>query len=130
MGLDQLAAVEHLDERPVGAHVDLLAAQLARNRVQRFGEVDVMVAVHLGLRPNWHVIALGWGGQQPWGLGEGEHLGGAGLGGGVDPYPGDLGAPALSRGVGRQPDRRSPGRRGSFHGCSAQPAQPEACPGR
>ncbi|MDQ6945550.1 MAG: hypothetical protein M3256_04595 [Actinomycetota bacterium] len=43
---DQLAAVEDLHEQAVGADIDLLADVVARDRVERLGHRDVMVATN------------------------------------------------------------------------------------
>jgi len=59
VGLDQLAAVEHLDQRAVGADLDLLADQLPGQRIQGLADLDVMVAVHLGRHVVRDVVAVG-----------------------------------------------------------------------
>jgi hypothetical protein len=96
--LDQLPVVEQLDQRGVGTGLQLLAQQRARHRIQRLGDLDVMVAVHLDGGKDRHVVGLGQR-QQPGGLLGGEHLGRSGLDGAVQPQPRHLLAPGLGAGL-------------------------------
>jgi hypothetical protein len=56
MGLDQLAAVEHLDQGGVGPHVDGLSNVVTWNRVDCPPDLDVEVAVDLAGAKDRHVI--------------------------------------------------------------------------
>jgi hypothetical protein len=92
--LDQLAAVEQLDQARVGAGVQALPQICGRGRVQRLADLDVKVAVHLHPGEDRHVIGGGQA-QQHARLLLGEHLGRASLDGAVDPLPGHIPAPRL-----------------------------------
>jgi hypothetical protein len=95
MHLDQLAARVDAHQRPVGAHLDTLADQVARHRVQRLGDLDVVVAVHLGGRIDREIEGLRRRRPQQWRLLEPEHLGGPRLDRAVQAHPGALAAPRL-----------------------------------
>ena len=56
MDLDQLAPVEDPHQLPVGAHLDAGADQVARDRVERLGDLDVMIPMHLRRRVDRHVV--------------------------------------------------------------------------
>jgi hypothetical protein len=89
------APVEDPHQRAVGAHLDPGADQRAGHRVERPGDLDVMVTVHLRGRVDRDVVDLGGRRQQPWCLFGGEHLGGSLLGRAMDPQPGSFPAPHL-----------------------------------
>ena len=98
VGLDQLPAVEQLDQRRVGAGVQVGAQVLLRRRIQRPADLDVEVAVDL--HPGEHRHVIGQRERQQRGrLVLGEHLRRAGLDGAVDPHPGRLAAPRLRAGL-------------------------------
>jgi len=88
MGLDQLAAAEHLDQRGVRAHLDALPDQLPGHRVQPAGHLDVQVPGHLRGGEDRHVVGTARRRQQQGRLGGGEVLGRSGRGGAVHPQPG------------------------------------------
>ena len=69
------------------------------HRVQRPGDLDVVVAVHLDPGEDRLVVGLGHR-QQTAGLELGEQLGRPPRGGAVDPHPGPLPAPRLGPGLG------------------------------
>ena len=81
--LDELAAVKHPDQLAVGAHVNALADQVARDGVDGPGDLDVMVAVHPGRDVHRDVVRAVRGGQQLGLLLEREQLGRPALGGAV-----------------------------------------------
>ena len=56
MDLDELAPVEDPHQRAVGAHLDPGADQCAGDRVERPGDLDVMVAMDLRGRVDRHVV--------------------------------------------------------------------------
>jgi hypothetical protein len=85
--LDHLPAVQDLDQLGVGPDGDLLADQFARHRIQRPGDLDVMIPMDLGDRPGRQVIACVRGRSQHRGLQHGEHLSGTCLDRAVDPHP-------------------------------------------
>jgi len=95
MDLDQLPAVVDPHQLAAGADVGGLADQVARNRVQGPGDLDVVVAVDFRAGIQRQVIAEHRGGQQPGCLFQGEQIGRAALGGPVDPLSGPPGAPGL-----------------------------------
>lgn len=92
--LDQLTAVVQPDQLAVGAGIQVLAQKLARDRIQRLGDLDVEVTVHLDRGEHRGVIS-GRHAQQGAGLLLGEHLQGPGLGGAMDAHPGPLPTPQL-----------------------------------
>jgi hypothetical protein len=100
MNLHQLATSEDPQQRPVSTHVGALADQVPRDRVERLGDLDMMIAVHLGGRVDRHVVGLGRRRPQPWLLLDAEHVGRAGLDGAVDPHPGSLPTPRLGAALG------------------------------
>jgi hypothetical protein len=100
MHLHQLAAGEHPHQRPVGAHLDALTDQVARHRVQRLGDFDVMVAVNLGCRVDRHVVGRRGRRPEPGLLLDAENLRRAGLDGAVHPHPSPLSAPRLDPALG------------------------------
>ena len=65
MDLDQLATLEDAHQRPVGAHLDAGADQVARHRVERLGDFDVMIPMHLRRGVDRQVVAPGRCRQQP-----------------------------------------------------------------
>jgi hypothetical protein len=85
VGLDRAAAVEQLDRLAVGAGVHMGSDPVFGDGVQRFGDLDVVVAVDLD-RAQERLVVAGPDGQQQPGLPFGEHCGGAG-GGGVPASP-------------------------------------------
>ena len=95
MDLDQLAPVEDPHQRPVGAHLDPSADERARDRVERPGDLDVMIPMHFRRRVDRDVIGRPRCRQQPGQLLGGEHLGGPLLGRAMHPQPGPLPAPDL-----------------------------------
>ena len=94
MDLDQYPAVVELDQLGIGAHVEGLADPALGQRVERFSDLGVVVAVDFDRLEHRDVVGPR-DNQQPGCLLGGEHLGWAGAGGAVDPLPGDLGAPRL-----------------------------------
>jgi hypothetical protein len=86
--LDHLPAEEDLDEAAVDADGDALADQRPRDRIQRLGDLDVMVTMHLRDRPSRGVVHLGRCREQQVRFLEREHLGRAGADGAVDPHAG------------------------------------------
>jgi hypothetical protein len=86
--LDHLPAEEDLDEAAVDADGDALADQRPRDRIQRLGDLDVMVTMHLRDRPSRGVVHLGRCREQQVRFLEREHLGRAGTDGAVDPHAG------------------------------------------
>ena len=107
MDLDQLATLEDAHQRPVGAHLDTGADEVARHRVERLGHLDVMIPMHLRRGVDRHVVAPGRRRRQAWQFLGLEHLDRAALGGAVDPLPGPPAAPLLgaSLGVGEIDER-------------------------
>jgi S1-C subfamily serine protease len=59
MDLDELAPMEDPHQRPVGTHLDPSADQRAWDRVERPGDLDVVVAVHFGRRVDRGLIGIG-----------------------------------------------------------------------
>ena len=57
--------VGHAHQVPVGAHIDTLTDQVPRHRVERFGDLDVMIPMNLRGRVDRHVIATRRCRQQP-----------------------------------------------------------------
>lgn len=102
VGLDQLpttgARRVQLDQLTVGAGVQVLAQELLGHRVQRLGDLDVVVAVDLDPGEDRLVIRVRHG-QQHGGRELGEHLDRAGLDRAVDPHPGPPGAPGVRAGL-------------------------------
>ena len=99
MGLHQHPAVEQLDQRRVGAGIQVPAEILLRRGVERPGDLDVEVAVDLHPGQDRHVIGRARQRQQLPGLGGGEHLGRPGLDRAVDPRPGCVAAPRFRAGL-------------------------------
>jgi hypothetical protein len=97
MDLDELAAVEDPHQLTVGAHLDVLADQVPRDRVDRPGHLDVVVPVDFGRGVDRQVIHRHRGGPQAGLLLEGEQLGRPTLGRAVDARPGP--GPAAPLGV-------------------------------
>jgi len=58
MDLDQLRAVEHAHELAVSADLDAGAEEVPRHRIERLGDLDVMIAMHPTRRVDRHVIDL------------------------------------------------------------------------
>ncbi len=79
MGVHQHPAVEQLDQGRVGPGIQVPPEILLRRGVERPGDLDVEVAVHLHPGQDRHVIGRVRQRQQLPGLGGGEHLGRAGL---------------------------------------------------
>ena len=97
--LDQLRAVEDPDELAVGADLDAGAEQVPRDRIERFGDLDVVIAMHPTRRVDRHVVVLGRGRQQLRLLVETEVLQRPALGRAMDPHPCPPGAPRLDLGL-------------------------------
>jgi hypothetical protein len=57
MGLDQSALVEDLDEPGVGAHRHALADEVAGDRIEGLRDLDVVIAVDLGVAVDGDVEA-------------------------------------------------------------------------
>ena len=92
--------MEHPHQRPVGADLDPLADQVPGHRVQRLGDLDVMVAVDLGGGVDGQVVGQRRRRCEPGRLGEGEQLRRAALRRAVDGVPGPGGAPHLRPALG------------------------------
>jgi hypothetical protein len=97
--LHQHAVMEQLDQRRVGAGVEMPAEVLLWRGVERAGDLDVEVAVHLHPGQHRHVIGRAGQGQQRPGLRGGEHLGRPGLDRPVHAGPGHAAAPGLRAGL-------------------------------
>jgi hypothetical protein len=96
MSLDELSAVVELGQLAVRTGRHRLPAQMMRNRVQRLGQLDVIVAGHLDLGVHRHRVPSRRGGQQRRGLPLGEHHRRLGARGAVDAQTGLLRAPPHS----------------------------------
>jgi hypothetical protein len=93
MDLDELPASEDPYQRAVGANVDMAADQVPWHQVERLGDFDVMIAVHLRGGVGRHVVTPRRRRQQAWLFLDSEHLGRTGLGGATDPQPGPFPTP-------------------------------------
>ena len=87
--------MEDTHQRAVGAHLDPGANQCARDRVERPGDLDVMVAMHLRGRVDRDVVEPGRCRPQPRLFLGSEHLGWSLLGGAMHPQSCPLAAPRL-----------------------------------
>jgi hypothetical protein len=99
MDLDQLPAGKQLDQRRVGAGVQVAAQVLLRRGIQRPADLDVEVPVDLHPREDRHVIPLAWSREQRGCLMDREHLGRPRGDGAVHAHPSDLPAPSLGPGL-------------------------------
>ena len=112
----------------VGAHVDAATDQVARHRVQRLGDFDVMIPMDLRRGVDRQVVTLRRCRQQPWLLLDGEHFERAGTGwchgSAARPAPDTTPRPA----VGRRRDRRTSPRRRTRNARTARSARHVACP--
>ena len=93
VGLDQYPLLVELDQLTVGAGIQVLAEELLGQRVERLGDLDVEVAVHLHAGEDRHVVGVRDRHQDRRLVFE-EHLKRASVDGAVQAHPGSLGAPA------------------------------------
>jgi len=59
VGLDQLAAEKRLDQLAIGTHRNSLPAKVFGDGIQGSGYLNVVVAVHLGISVDRHLVELG-----------------------------------------------------------------------
>ena len=95
MDLDQPRPVEHLDQLSIGADLDPGPDQVAGDRVQRLGHLDVVITVDLGVDVDRQVIGRCRRWPQPGLFLEGEQFGRATLGRAVDSHPSAFPTPPL-----------------------------------
>ena len=95
MHLDELAAGEDPHQAAVGADIDAAADQVPWHRVERLGDLDVMVPVHLRRHVDRKVIGRSRCRQQPRRLLDSEHLSRSALRRPMDALPGPFPAPQL-----------------------------------
>jgi hypothetical protein len=100
MGLDEDAAVEDPHQLPVGAHLDPTSDQVAGDRIQRLGHLDVMITMDLRRRVDGQVIGHHRRREQPRCFLEREMLGRAQRRGPVHTQTGGRGAPRLGAAAG------------------------------
>lgn len=99
VGLDQLPTMEQFHQLGVSAGGNPLPEKVFGSRIQRFADLNVVVAVHDHLRVDRHLVRVFGCGQQRRGLLLDKHLGGARANGAVDALPGLLRAPGLGAGL-------------------------------
>ena len=96
--LDELAAVEDPHQLPVGADLDACAEQVPGDRVERLGDLDVMIPMHLRGRVDRHVVTRGRRAATVAAVPRRRNSStGAALRRAVDPHPGPRRAPRLGR---------------------------------
>ncbi len=100
MGLDQHQALEEAHGGGVGARHQAPAHELPGQRVERAGDLGVLVAGHLGLAPQRQVVARGGRGQQGGALHRLEVLARPALGGAMAAHPVVVLAPVAGMGAG------------------------------
>jgi hypothetical protein len=86
--LDELPLEEDLDQMRVGPHPDPLADELGRHRIERPGDLDVVILMDLGVTVDGDVVGVLGDGQQMPELLRLEDLERAPLRGAVDPRAG------------------------------------------